>query len=134
MTKHDNPTVLSRRAVLMGAGALVVSVGAPVGFELLTGMNEAFAQGALASIGGRLLICLPASARRGQVSRIVPALDEQALCTLPRYLTDAVVTEHGVAELRGLSLDARAQALIAIAAPEHRGRLSSAWDSIRRNA
>ena len=94
----------------------------------------AFAQGALASIGGRLLICLPASARRGQVSRIVPALDEQALCTLPRYLTDAVVTEHGVAELRGLSLDARAQALIAIAAPEHRGRLSSAWDSIRRNA
>lgn len=46
MTKHDNPTVLSRRAVLMGAGALVVSVGAPVGFELLTGMNEAFAQGA----------------------------------------------------------------------------------------
>ena len=94
----------------------------------------AFAQGALASPGGRLLICLPATARRGEVSRIVPTLDAQALCTLPRYLTDAVVTEHGVAELRGLSLDARAQALIKVAAPEHRNRLSSAWDQIRRTA
>lgn len=45
MTKMDNPTTLSRRAVLMGTGALVVSVGAPVSFELLTGMNAAFAQG-----------------------------------------------------------------------------------------
>lgn len=94
----------------------------------------AFAQGALASPGGRLLICLPATARRGELSRIVPALSAQALCTLPRYLADAVITEHGVAELRGLPLDARAQALIGIAAPEHRAALSSAWDQIRRTA
>jgi len=94
----------------------------------------AFAQGALASPGGRLLICLPASARKGAVSRIVPALASDALCTLPRTLTDVVVTEHGVAELRGRSLDARAQALIAIAAPEHRPALATAWDDIRRNA
>jgi CO/xanthine dehydrogenase Mo-binding subunit len=46
MTKHDNPANLSRRAVLMGAGALVVSIGAPVGVELLTGISEAYAQGA----------------------------------------------------------------------------------------
>ncbi|WP_229266783.1 molybdopterin cofactor-binding domain-containing protein [Leptospira sp. severe_002] len=46
MTKHDNPANLSRRAVLMGAGALVVSVGAPVGFEMLAGIDQAFAQGA----------------------------------------------------------------------------------------
>ena len=46
MTKMDNPTTLSRRAVLMGAGALVISVGAPVGLEMLTGMQQAFAQGA----------------------------------------------------------------------------------------
>src|SRR5215211_4312379 len=45
MTKMDNPTTLSRRAVLMGAGALVISVGAPVGFEMLAGMRQAFAQG-----------------------------------------------------------------------------------------
>jgi CO/xanthine dehydrogenase Mo-binding subunit len=46
MTKHDNPASLSRRAVLMGAGALVVSIGAPVGVELMTGISEAYAQGA----------------------------------------------------------------------------------------
>lgn len=94
----------------------------------------AFAQGALRSAGGRLLICLPATARRGEISRIVPALDAQALCTVPRYLSDAVVTEYGVAQLRGLSLDARAQALIGIAAPQHRAALATAWDAIRRTA
>ena len=36
MTKMEKPTTLSRRAVLMGAGALVVSVGAPVSLEMLT--------------------------------------------------------------------------------------------------
>lgn len=92
----------------------------------------AFAQGALLSPGGRLLICLPATARRGELSRIVPALDAQALCTLPRYLADTIVTEHGIAELRGLALDSRAQALIGIAAPQHRAALSAAWDEIRR--
>src|SRR3954447_23926098 len=45
MTKMEQPNVLSRRAVLMGAGALVISVGAPVGIELLAGLNQAFAQG-----------------------------------------------------------------------------------------
>jgi nicotinate dehydrogenase subunit B len=44
MTKHDMN--LSRRAVLLGAGALVVSVGAPVGFELLGSIQQAHAQGA----------------------------------------------------------------------------------------
>ena len=94
----------------------------------------AFAQGALQAPGGRLLICLPATARRGEQSRIVAALDAQALCTLPRYLADAVVTEHGVAQLRGLSLDGRAQALIGIAAPQYRAALAAAWDEIRRKA
>src|SRR6266498_3331639 len=46
MTKMDNPTTLSRRAVLMGAGALVISVGAPIGFELLGSIEQAHAQGA----------------------------------------------------------------------------------------
>ncbi|NMG76564.1 acetyl-CoA hydrolase/transferase family protein [Aromatoleum diolicum] len=92
----------------------------------------AFAQGALRSRGGRSLICMAATAKRGTVSRIVPALNDQGLCTLPRHLADVVVTEHGIAELRGLSLDARAQALIAIAAPEHRDTLADAWDRMRR--
>jgi acyl-CoA hydrolase len=43
-----------------------------------------------------------------------------------------VITEHGVADLRGASLDARAEALIAVAAPAHRPRLSKAWTEMRQ--
>src|SRR5258705_3651443 len=46
MTKMDKPTTLSRPAVLMGAGALVVSVGAPPSLDTLLGINDAHAQGA----------------------------------------------------------------------------------------
>ena len=92
----------------------------------------AFAQAALAAPGGRLLICLAATARQGRLPRIVPALGAHSLCTLPRALADAVVTEHGVAELRDLSVEAHAQALISIAAPAHRAALDQAWADIRR--
>ena len=92
----------------------------------------AFAQAALAAPGGRLLICLAATARQGRLSRIVPALGAHGLCTLPRALADAVITQHGVAELRTLSVEARALALIGIAAPELRASLANAWADIRR--
>jgi acyl-CoA hydrolase len=91
----------------------------------------AFAQGVLASPGGRLLICLASTTRKNNVSRIVPALGADAICTVPRYLVDTVITEHGIAEIRGLSLHERAQALISIAAPEHREPLNQAWSAMR---
>jgi len=122
-------------------GAVEVDLFGQVNAERANGVIQAgagglpaFAQGALVSPGGRLLICLTSTTRSGHVSRIVPALGEKSLCTLPRYLADAIVTEHGAAELRGLSLDARAQALIAIAAPAHRDALAQSWDAIRRSA
>jgi len=43
-----------------------------------------------------------------------------------------VITEHGVADLRGAGLEARAESLIAVAAPEHRRSLADAWREIRR--
>ena len=98
-----------------------------------SGGLPAFAQGALSSPGGRLLICLASTARKGTVSRIVPALGADAVCTLPRYFADTVITEHGVAEVRGLSLHERAQALIAIASPEHRETLNQAWSAMRNS-
>jgi acyl-CoA hydrolase len=90
-----------------------------------------FATGALLSPGGRSLVCMPSTAKHGAVSRIVPALGQGGLCNLPRHLADVVVTEHGIARLRGLSADGRAAALIAIAAPEHRDTLARAWSEIR---
>ena len=61
----------------------------------------------------------------------MPSLGVNSVCTVPRHLADAVVTEFGVAELRGLSMAERSQALIAIAHPEHRARLAAAWEQMR---
>jgi len=91
----------------------------------------AFARGALASPNGRLIISLPSTARKGTVSRIVPILGNLSTCTLPRYMADTVVTEHGVAEIKNLSPNARAEALIQIAAPEHQQALANAWAEMR---
>lgn len=120
-------------------GAVEVDLFGQINAERAQGVIQAgagglpaYAQAAMASPGGRLLTCLPATARRGTVSRIVPVLGDQALCTVSRHLADAVITEHGVAELRGLSLRARALALIGIAAPEHRSALAAAWDALMR--
>lgn len=90
----------------------------------------AYAHAAHAIVGGRSIVCLGAEARDSR-SRIVAELTRASLCTLPRHLADAVVTEHGVAELRGAGLDARAEALIRIAAPMHRDALADAWATLR---
>jgi acyl-CoA hydrolase len=75
----------------------------------------------------RSLVCLPATARAGDdvVSRIVPALPEGATVTSPRHQVDVVVTEFGVAELRGRTVRERAEALAAIAHPDFRADLAA---------
>jgi acyl-CoA hydrolase len=59
----------------------------------------------------------------GTVSALVPRLPPGAPVTIPRHSVQVVVTEHGVADLRGLALPARAEALAAVAAPEFRAAL-----------
>ena len=138
---HNVPAIAATPRFIAINGAVEVDLFGQVNAERVGGAIQAgagglpaFALGASASPGGRLIVCLPATARRSGSSRIVVALGDQALCTVPRWLTDAVVTEHGVAELRGLSLQARAQALIGIAAPEHRAALDDAWRHIAARA
>ena len=75
MTKHDNPSTLSRRAVLMGAGALVVSIGAPVGLELLTSIGEARAQGAKPPLTPEQLSSYIAINANGTVSAFFGKMD-----------------------------------------------------------
>lgn len=82
-----------------------------------------YAFAASAAPGGRAILALRSTAARGAISRIVATIEAGAPTTIPGYLADVVVTEHGAAELRGLNLQARADALRAIAAPEHRGGL-----------
>ena len=98
-----------------------------------------FVRGARASAGGRAIVAATATVGHGagsqsgsqSGSRIVPLLAPAAV-GLARSDTDTVVTEHGVAALRHLGVQARAQALIAVAAPEHRDALQQAWHTLRR--
>ncbi|WP_417721125.1 acetyl-CoA hydrolase/transferase family protein [Salipiger sp.] len=78
-----------------------------------------FLRAAGASEGGIPIIALPASGRGA--SRIVPALSGPV--SVPRSDAGVIVTEHGIADLRGLSLSQRARKMIEIAAPEHRDGL-----------
>lgn len=84
-----------------------------------------YARGARASPGGLRIIALPAAA--GAISRIVPAGAGHGPVSLSRFDVDLVVTEHGVADLRNLGHEDRAQALIRIAAPDHREALARGW-------
>lgn len=75
-----------------------------------------FAHAASLNPEGLSIVALPATG--GGKSRIVPALASGVPASLPRQMIDIVVTEHGSADLRGKSVQERAEALIAIAAPE----------------
>ncbi|MCH8195973.1 MAG: 4-hydroxybutyrate CoA transferase, partial [Chloroflexi bacterium] len=90
------------------------------------GGHLAFATGAYLSKGGRYSTVMPSTAREGKLSRVVPALETGAVVTVPRTLAHYVVTEHGVADLRGKTQRQRAGALIEIAHPDFRADLLSA--------
>jgi 4-hydroxybutyrate CoA-transferase len=85
-----------------------------------------FVLGSGRAAGGRSIIALPAGAARGTRSRIVARLGAGTRVTTPRFLSDYVVTEHGVAALRGQSDAGRARALVRIADPAFRDALERA--------
>jgi acetyl-CoA hydrolase len=78
-----------------------------------------FLRGSVRS-GGRSIVAFPATAKGGTVSKIVPTVQR---VTALRADVDVVVTEHGQAELRGVTEGERVARLIGIAAPEHREQL-----------
>lgn len=82
-----------------------------------------FMRGARLAKNGRGIIAFPAKAGSKGMSRIVPQVN---VATCSRSDVDFVVTEFGIANLRNKSAQERAEAMISIAAPEHRGTLSAA--------
>jgi len=95
-----------------------------------TGGLVDFLRGAAISKGGKPIIALTSTARRGSISRIVPKLSSPTI-SINRADTAYVVTEHGVADLRGKTIDERASALIAIADPTYRNQLNAAWHTMK---
>jgi acyl-CoA hydrolase len=85
-----------------------------------TGGQVDFVRAANRSRGGKSFIVLPSTAKDGTVSRIVPTLSPGTHATTSKNDVNYVVTEWGIAQLRGKSARQRAQALIAIAHPDFR--------------
>ena len=87
------------------------------------GQND-FARGAMYSDGGQGFVVLHSTTSKG-ASRIVPQLDPGEVVTTPKNTVDKIVTEWGVAELRGRSISERTASLIAVAHPDHREALTA---------
>jgi acyl-CoA hydrolase len=122
---HDSEVLAQLRRLVTINAAIEVDLTGQVGAEVagehyLGGIGgQADFSGAAARTGARSIIALRAT--NGTRSTIVPRLHGPV--TTARADVDVVVTEHGVAHLRGCSLAERARRLAGIAAPEHRDAL-----------
>ena len=93
-----------------------------------TGGQLDFVRGAYASQGGMSFIAFQSAIKDGKISKIVPRLSGPV--TTPRTDVHYVVTENGVANLKGLSSTERAQALIALAHPDFQEGLTAAAEEM----
>jgi 4-hydroxybutyrate CoA-transferase len=141
---HENPLVnmepsdLVHDPQVVGALGDFVSINSALEVDLLGQVNAEsvedrqlagiggqfdFVLGASRAAGGRSIIALPASGKRGSLSRIVRRLPAGARVTTPRFLADYVVTEYGVAALKGKSDAGRRRELLRIVHPAFRESL-----------
>ena len=123
----DTRTIAANDNVVAINSAITVDLTGQIAAESIgsqmvssTGGQLAFAIGAALSKGGRCINVLPSTARGGTISRIVPQLESGTVVSVPRTLADIIVTEYGIARLKGKTQRKRAKELIAIAHPDFR--------------
>ena len=143
---HDNPTIEMWSARYVNDPRVIsrdvdfVSINASLAVDFLgqcasetisgryyssSGGQSDFARGAAYSPGGQSFIVLQSTAKGGELSRIVPQLSPGDVVTTVKNTVDMVVTEYGVAELRGRTIRERTTALIAVAHPKFRDELTA---------
>jgi acyl-CoA hydrolase len=129
----NSPDVISRnRQMITINGAMAIDLSGQITADTIEGRqfsgiggHEDFVAGAALELSDRSLVCLPSSTSVDghMVSRITPMLPAGSIVTTPRHMVDVVITEYGVAELRGLTVRERARALATIGHPEFRDEL-----------
>jgi len=132
----NHPTVIMQNSKMVSLNSCIeVDLMGQVGSESIglrqfsgVGGQVDFVRGASMAMGGKSIIALPSTAAGGKVSRIVPFLAQGAAVSTGRNDVDYIVTEYGIAHLKGRTLRQRAQSLIAIAHPAFRDGLAEEFD------
>ena len=127
----NDPSVIAKNSKMVCVNsAIQVDFMGQVNAEMIgptqfsgTGGQVDFVRGASMAKNGKAIIAMPSTACKGKVSRIKPNLDEGAAVTTLRNDVHYVVTEYGIAELKGKTLKDRAKALIKISHPDFRDDL-----------
>lgn len=141
---HDNPSIEFRPVDYVNDPAVIashrkmMSINSCVEVDLLgqvcsesmgrahysgTGGQVDFVRGATHSQDGRSFIAMQSTAKRGAVTKIKSVLTHGSVVTTSKNDVDTIVTEHGIARLRGKTAGQRAKALIEIAHPDFRDEL-----------
>jgi acyl-CoA hydrolase len=138
----NDPSVIgSNRKLVSVNGAMQIDLYGQVVADSIEGKqisgvggHEDFVAGADLHVDSHSLICLHSTVTRGDAerSRIVPLLPEGSVISTPRHHTGVVVTEFGTAELTGLTVRERANALADIAHPNFRAELHAVADTLGR--
>ncbi|HEX2468443.1 MAG TPA: acetyl-CoA hydrolase/transferase C-terminal domain-containing protein [Solirubrobacterales bacterium] len=132
----NSPDVIGRNRLMVTVNAaMAVDIHGQVVADTIAGAqysgiggHEDFVAGPALSLEDRSLLCTPSTVTvDGRIrSRIVPCFEAGTVITTPRHQVDVIVTEHGAAELQGLTVDERGQALAQIAHPDFREELLEA--------
>jgi acyl-CoA hydrolase len=132
----NSPDLISRNRLMVTINAaLAVDIHGQVVADTIAGNqysgiggHEDFISGPALSLEDRALLCMPSTVSvGGEVrSRIVPWFEAGTVITTPRHQVDVIITEHGSAELQGLTVRQRGIALAEIAHPDFRDELLEA--------
>lgn len=133
----NNPTVIMKNDNMVSINSCVQVdlmgqvCSESIGLKQISGVGGQvdFVRGVTLSKNGRSIMAMPSTAAKGTISKIVPLLDEGAAVTTSRNDVDYVVTEFGVAKLKGKTLKQRAESLISIAHPKFRAELNEEFNN-----
>ncbi len=132
----NNPAVIMQNENIVSINSCIQIdlmgqvVSETIGLKQFSGVGGQvdYVRGASMAKGGKSIIAIPSTASKGTLSRIVPFIDEGSAVTTTRNDVHFIVTEFGIAELKGKTLKQRAEALIGVAHPDFREDLIQAFN------
>lgn len=127
IAQHDNMVSVNSCLQVDLMGQVVSDT---IGLNQFSGVGGQvdFVRGATMSKGGRSIMAMPSTAKGDTISKIVPKITDYSAVTTTRNDVNYVVTEYGIAQLKGKTMKERARALISIAHPNFRDELCEEFE------